>query len=212
MPRLAQQARSTAMLPVILVLAAAMAWHAGAATEANRPPAQPTASATVDIVRVIDELEERAVLESQLESRIRARQAQLNEINERLNAIQRDLDPETATLIPGTDEYTERVREFMEQRAVAEARRNALTQIISIDRGALRRQLFQKISAAVGKIAERDGIDLVVLDDSVFPIPENASNDDVFRSIITKGVIYRHESIDITDRVVTLMNNEYTAP
>jgi Skp family chaperone for outer membrane proteins len=204
------------MLPVMLVLAAAMAWHAGASTAintaANRPPAQPTASATVDIVRIIDELEERTVLESQLETRINKRQAQLDEIRTRLTAIQRDLDPETATLRPGTDEYKERVREFMEQRAVAEARRNALEQIISIDRGALRRQLFEKIRTAVAKIADRDGIDLVMLDDSVFPIPENSGGDDVFRAIITKGVIYRHDSIDITDRVITLMNNEYTAP
>lgn len=207
--------RSAATLPVMLVLAAATAWHAGANTATstvNRPPAQPTASATVDIVRIIDELEERTVLESQLEARIKARQAQLDEIRTRLTGIQRDLDPETATLRPGTDEYKERVREFMEQRAVAEARRTALEQIISIDRGALRRQLFEKIRGAVGKIAERDGIDLVVLDDSVFPIPENAGGDDVFRAIITKGVIYRHDSIDITDRVITLMNNEYTAP
>ncbi len=202
-----------AFLPVMLVLTAAVAWHAGASnatsTSIARPPAQPTATATIDIVEVFEQLNERDTLEAQLKSRRDARVAQLEEINTRIQAIQTDLE---TTLKPGTDEYKEKVREFMEQRAVAEARRNALQQIISIDQGALRRQLYSKIEAAVTKIADRDGIDVVILDDSTFPIPEDASDNDVYRAIITKGVIYRHESIDLTQRVITLMNNEYAAP
>lgn len=199
-----------AFLPVMLVLTAAVAWHAGATNSTNasiaRPPAQPTATATIDIVEVFEQLNERETLEAQLRSRVESRQAQLEEINTRIQSIQSDLE---TTLKPGTDEYKEKVREFMEQRAVAEARRNALQQIISIDQGALRRQLYTKIEAAIKKIADRDGIDLVILDDSGFPIPEDASDNDVYRAIITKGVIYRHDSIDLTQRVITLMNNEY---
>lgn len=203
-------------LPVMLVLTAALAWHAGAsnATTASlaRPPAQPTAIATIDIVDVFEQLNERTTLEAQLKTRVEARQSQLDDINKRIQTIQADLDPQTGTLKAGTDDYKEKVREFMEQRAVAEARRNALQQIISIDQGALRRQLYTKIEAAIAKIADRDGIDLVILDDSGFPVPENAADNDVYRAIITKGVIYKHDSIDLTQRVITMMNNEYAAP
>lgn len=196
-----------AFLPVMLVLTAAVAWHAGASNATvARPPAQPSATASIDIVDVFEQLNERDTLEAQLKARVENRQSQLDDINKRIQSIQSDLE---TTLKPGTDEYKEKVREFMEQRAVAEARRNALQQIISIDQGALRRQLYIKIEAAVAKIAERDGIDLVILDDSSFPIPEDASDNDVYRAIITKGVIYRHDSIDLTQRVITFMNNEY---
>ncbi|MFK7884843.1 MAG: OmpH family outer membrane protein [Phycisphaerales bacterium] len=197
-----------AFLPVMLVLTAAVAWHAGATTT-MRPPAQPTAVATIDIVDVFEQLNERSVLETQLKTRVENRQSQLDEINKTIQAIQADLDPQTGTLKSGTDEYKEKVREFMEQRAVAEARRNALQQIISIDQGAMRRQLYIKIQAAIAKIADRDGIDVVILDDSSFPIPEDAADNDVYRSIITKGVIYRHGNVDLTQQVITLMNNEY---
>ena len=201
--------RINTLLPVMIVLAAAMAWHAGASTAAIRPPAQPTAVATIDIVTVFEQLNERTTLEGQLKARVEKRQAQLDEINKSIQAIQADLE---TTLKPGTDEYKERVRQFMEQRAVAEARRNALAQIISIDQGALRRQLYTKIQDAVERIAERDGIDIVIFDDSVLPVPEDASDNDVYRTIITKGIIYRHDSTDLTQRVITLMNNEYAAP
>lgn len=204
-----QSKRFNALIPAILVLAAAIAWQAGANTAVQSPPAQPTAVATIDIVQIFEQLNERTVLESQLDARVKARQAQLEEISARLKNIQADLE---GTLKPGTDDYKEKVREFMEQRAVADARRNALTQIISIDRGAVRRQLYEKMTAAVAKIAERDGIDIVLFDDSGFEIPANAADDDVFRAIVTKGVIYSRPTVDLTQRVVTLMNNEFTAP
>ncbi|RMH24802.1 MAG: OmpH family outer membrane protein [Planctomycetota bacterium] len=201
--------RINTLLPVMLILAAALAWHAGASTATMRPPAQPTTVATLDIVTVFEQLNERSTLEAQLKTRVEKRQSQLDEINKAIQAIQADLE---TTLKPGTDEYKERVRQFMEQRAVAEARRTALQQIISIDQGAMRRQLYTKIQDAVKRIAERDGIDIVIFDDSVLPVPEDASDNDVYRTIITKGIIYRHNSIDLTQRVITLMNNEYAAP
>lgn len=200
------------LIPAILVLAAALAWHAGANSNVQRPPAQPTAVATIDIVEIFENLKERQVLEAQLQERLRTRQAQLEEVTRRLRALQEDLNPETGTIRRGTDAYYERLRELTEQRAVGQARSQALQQIISIDQGNLRRQLYEKVAAAVRKIAERDGLDLVLFDDSKFEIPENASNDEVYRAIVTKGIIYKHPTIDITQRVITLMNNEYTAP
>jgi Skp family chaperone for outer membrane proteins len=203
--------RLTALLSLTVIAAAMLAWHAGANT-AQRPPAQPTAIATIDIVEVFDRLNERTVLEEQLQTRLAARQAQVEEVRRRLQSIREDLDPATSTLQAGTEAYYERLREFTEQRAVAEARVRALEQIISIDRGTVRTRLYDKIRDAITRIAERDGLDAVLFDDSAFPLPENAGEDEVVRNIVTRSVIYRHESIDITERVITLMNNEYTAP
>ncbi len=72
--------------------------------------------------------------------------------------------------------------------------------------------MFLKVSNAISRIAEREGYDMVMLDDSLLPIPEEAADGDVYRAIITKGIIYRHDAVDITNDVVTLMNNEFTAP
>ncbi len=201
--------RLNTFLPIMLVLAAAVAWHAGANT-AQRPPAQPTAVATIDIVAIVDRLNERTHLEAQLEARRKAREAQLVEVRSRLEDIRNNIE----TVHPrGSDASKEAIREFMEQKAVLDARGEALSQIMSIDQGNIRRQLFEKVVVAVKKIAERDSIDIVILDDSTFPLPDNnSSNLEVFRAIVSKSVLYAHPTVDLTDRVVTLMNNEFTAP
>lgn len=202
--------RINTFLPFMLVLAAAIAWHAGANTAAQRPPAQPTAVATIDIVAIFERLNERTHLEAQLETRRKAREAQLAEVKSRLDNIRSNIE----NVHPrGSDASKEAIREFMEQNAVLKARGEALGQIMSIDQGNIRRQLFEKVVVAVQKIAERDSIDIVMLDDSGFPLPDNNSTDiEIFRAIVSKGIIYNHSSVDLTDRVVTLMNNEFTAP
>jgi Skp family chaperone for outer membrane proteins len=202
--------RINTFLPLMLVLAAAIAWHAGANTAAQRPPAQPTAVATIDIVAIFERLNERTYLESQLEERRKSREAQLVEVRDRVESIRNNIE----TVHPrGSDASKEAIREFMEQNAVLKARGEALGQIMTIDQGNIRRQLFEKVVAAVQKIAERDSIDIVILDDSGFPLPDNNSTDiEIFRAIVSKGVIYAHPTVDLTDRVITLMNNEYTAP
>ncbi len=191
----------------IALALSAVAWKAGATSV--RPPAQPTAIATVDIVAVIDKLEERLVLEADLNTRTEARQAQLDEVLKQIQALQANLQEQADRT---SEDYKEQLRQFYELRAVAEARREALSQIISIDLGTVRREMYLKVSDAIARIAQREGYDLVMLDDSPFPLPENAPDPDVYRAIVTKGIMYRHESIDITDDVATLLNNEFNAP
>lgn len=202
--------RLNTFLPIMLILAAAIAWHAGANSAVQRPPAQPTAVATIDIVEIFERLNERTHLEAQLETRRKAREAQLAEVKARVDSIQNNIE----TVHPrGSDASKEAIREFMEQRAVLEARAAALTQIMSIDRGNIRRQLFEKVIVSVKKIAERDNIDIVILDDSGFSLPDNnVTDNDIYRAIVTKSVLYAHPTVDLTDRVITLMNNEFTAP
>ncbi len=197
------------MIPALLVLIAALAWQAGAnATSAARPPAQPTAIATVDIVTIFDQLQELKDLEAKLEERKNTRQAQLDEVNNQLRAIGADLEAMTR----GTDQYKDKVRQAMELQAVLKARSEALNQILSIDRGNMTRELYTKAVGAINRIAEREGYDAVYFDDSTFIVPEDAPYQDVYRSIVTRSLLYRHSSIDITTDVVSLMNSEYTAP
>tara|TARA_R110002072_G_scaffold42064_5_gene117624 strand:- start:69665 stop:70309 length:645 start_codon:yes stop_codon:yes gene_type:complete len=194
------------MIPAAAVLLAAFAWQAGA--NASRPPAQPTAIATVDIVSIIDKLEERLVREAELEQSKASRQAQLDEVIENLKAIQADLE----FLEQGTNERKEKIRQAMETQAVVKARGDALNQILSIDRGNVTKEMYGKITEAISRIADREGYDIVLFDDSLFSVPSDVPFADVYRSIVTKSVIYKHESVDITEQVITLMNNEYTAP
>jgi len=191
---------------LIILLGAAFVFKADATS--SRPPAQPTAIAVVDIMNVLEGLNERSVLEGQLENRMKARQEQLDEIVKQLE----NLDSDIADITRGTDAYREKLREGYELQAVAKARNEALSKIVSIDTGSVMAGLYAKIEAAISDIADREGYDIVLFDDSSFEVPDEAANQDVIRAIITKSIVYRHDSIDITSQVVTLMNNEYSAP
>ncbi len=191
---------------IMMLLSAAFVWRADATSA--RPPAQPTAVAVIDIVDIIEGLDEREVLQNELNARKEARQAQLDEVVKQLEVLDADIQ----MLKRGTDEHREKLREGLEMQAVAKARREALSQIVSIDSGSVMSGLYAKVEAAIKNIAEREGYDIVLFDDSEFEIPDGAPNPEVYRAIITKSVIYRHDAIDITQQVITLMKNEYSAP
>ncbi|MFG0312714.1 MAG: OmpH family outer membrane protein [Phycisphaerales bacterium] len=195
------------LIPALLVLIAALAWQAGAnSANSARPPAQPTAVATVDIVTIFDQLTELKDLEAKLEQRRTSSQADLEEVNTRLKTISADLEAMTR----GTEDYKNKVKDAMELQAVLKARSEALNQILSIERGSMTRDLYNKVSDAISRISDREGYDVVLFDDSTFIVPENAAYQDVYRAIVTRSLMYRHDSVDITNQVVSLMNSEYT--
>ena len=195
------------LIPALLILIAAVAWQAGANSANNaRPPAAPTAVATVDIVTIFDQLSELKDMEAKVEARRNSSRSAIEEINNRLKTIQADL----ADMVQGTEEHRNKVKEAMELQAVYQARSEALTQILSIERGSLTRDLYNKVSDAIARISEREGYDIVLFDDSAFIVPENVAYQDVYRAIVTRSLMYRHDAIDITQDVVTLMNSEYT--
>jgi Skp family chaperone for outer membrane proteins len=197
------------LFPALLVLMAVVTWQAVAnSANTQRPPAQPTAIATVDVVTIFEQLQELKDLEAQLDKNKNSRQAQLDEVSNQLKTIGADLE----AMAKGTDEYKEKVREAMEKQAVIKARSDALNQILSIDRGNMTRDLFGKVNDAISRIADREGYDVVLFDDSSFVVPEGVPYQDVQRAIVTRSLLYRNDSIDITKQVVDLMNNEYTAP
>tara|TARA_R110000744_G_C19350262_1_gene560336 strand:+ start:1883 stop:2497 length:615 start_codon:yes stop_codon:yes gene_type:complete len=201
-----KQHTTLTLAAIAMLLSAAFVWRADATSA--RPPAQPTAVAVIDIVDIIDGLNEREVLKKELNARMEARQATLDEVLKELEILNEDIK----MLKRGTPEHREKLREGLEKQAVAKARREALSQIVSIDTGSVMAGLYKKVEAAIKNIAEREGYDIVLFDDSKFEIPDGAPDPEVYRAIITKSVIYRHDSIDITQQVITLMNNEYSAP
>lgn len=202
--------KRTVLATLGAVVLGALAWQAGA--NAARPPANPTAVATVNLPQILQNLEERNVRQASMTKAVEARQAQLDELTKRIEALQMELDPEQGgTLKPGTTEYRDKLIQLRELQVTLDARFKLLEQVLSFERGSVMRDLYLKIEDAVERIAERDGYDVVLLDDTDFTLPQEAGQDDMNRAILARSVVYRHDSIDITNQVVQLMNNEFKA-
>jgi outer membrane protein len=193
------------------IVLSAVAWRAGANGASGRPPATATAVAVVNLPSVLQNLTEREVRQHDLDASAKIRQAQLDELTDRIKVIEADLDPENGTVKQGTRQYRDKVIELRELQVTLEARYKLLNQVLSFDRGSVLRGLYTKIEAAVAQIAERDGYDIVLLDDTGFAIPEEAGQDDMNRAILSRTMLYTHESVDISDQVIRLLNNEFQA-
>lgn len=197
-------------LPVLLgaIVLGSVAFGAGARM---RPPATPTAVATVNLPMILQDLAERTVRQAQLDESAKERQAQLDVLQTRIKALQADLDPKDGTLKPGTTKFRDAMIELRELQVTIDARYKLLNQVLSFERGAVLRDLYTKIEKAVGQIADRDGWDLVLLNDTDFSIPEEAGQDDMNRAILSRSMLYSHASTDISAEVIRLLNNEFQA-
>jgi len=197
-------------LPALLVAAAALillGWIAGRDATATRTAAvaPPASVAVVRLDPLLQGLDERTALETQLTAFIADRQAQLEELVETRDSAVADLE----ILRPGTAPHRDKTREVLEIRSQLETRQKVLQEIISLETGRILAELFDKIRAASSEIAERQGYDVVMLDDSAARLPPNVSESAVLRYIGERRILHAGASIDITDQVRTYMNNAF---
>ncbi len=188
-----------------LVASGALVWRAEAV--AVRQPTQPTAVATVNPIKVLEGLEERNAREEQLTREIKTREAQLQQVVDRIKALQADLEMMKRDA-PG---YLDKRAEFVQLNSQLKSSAQIQQQVLSVLRGEILRDMYVKIAAASKTIAERQGYDAVFLDDSVFQLPEEANDRDIERLILSRTFVYRSEAVDISDQVIALMNNDYRA-
>lgn len=202
--------RHTAVFAAILLalVTGAFAWTARG-NSATRPPATPTAVATVDIPTLFESLTEFTDQRARLDAGVEQRRASLQELGTRLENLNNDLQ----MLREGNREaLREKLREKLELEAQAKARQQALQEIISIEEAQIFKEVYIKMQAAIKLVSERDGFDVVLLDTSTFELPPaEVGFARMQQTVFSNTLIYVHEGTNITERVATLMNNEYRA-
>ena len=186
-----------------LLLVGAMVWSAGAQNGAGAPASR---VATVDLTQVIEELDERGVREQELQQFINLENQKLQEMGDRLEQAQADLD----LLVAGSPERRRKAEDAARIRIDLEVQNRFAEQLIDRRRAEVFATLFEKIDAATEKVAQEQGIDLVLLDDSDMVPPRNSEGET--RAFMgTRRIMYASETIDITELVVVRMNNEWNA-
>jgi Skp family chaperone for outer membrane proteins len=186
---------------------AATAWSI-----AERPAALAPAPATialVDVGRLVNGLNE-------LKDRNDAAKARGSELEGKLKALEKtikDIDDEIKNTIAATDSKRrlERMADKFEAENLLKARLQAYQQIIDIENGDIVRDLYSRSTAAIEAFAKKEGFDLVLLDDRGVQLPNFGSQDRLKSVIESKRILFAREGMDVTDRIVTIMNNEYTA-
>lgn len=177
-----------------------------AAEGATASRASATAVAIVDLERVMNGLNEKKKREDDMRSLIGQRQATLDDLKKQLDGLTKQLE-----LTPKEDRAKMRdiKQKQIEIAATAEARKQALQTLISLETGEILREIYLKINLSITKVAEKDGWDLVLLDNRSIAIPEALTDREINFIIQSRTVLHATNSVDISDDIITLMNAEY---
>jgi Skp family chaperone for outer membrane proteins len=200
-------------LGVVAVLAAAVGGlSAGLAGTAIGQPAagqaRPTVVAVVSISKILTALREREDKEAELRNMGTQRESVVNALGEKARSAVQELE----VLKAGTDDWKAKREEAMRFEAQFRLETEIAERTLSEYQKLMQLALFNKITAAVRAYAEREGIDLVLTNDSGAEIPQDLPDQQVLAAMTGRRVAFASEAIDITDEVALAMNNEYKAP
>ncbi len=192
----------------LALASATLAWHAGASANAGALAAvDPARIAVADVQRVMNSLEEVQLRQAQYQEQVRQRQANIEQQQRRYQGMETRLREENMP----EDDRRNMLIEMFELGASIEARTRMTQELIDLEQGQLFREFYEKIIDRVSQFAEREGFDMVVFDDSRLGIPRDAGRGTVQQAIRARGVLYRRDSMDVTDRIIAEMNAAFQA-
>jgi Skp family chaperone for outer membrane proteins len=193
--------RRSALLAAAALAALAASLAAGRA--ASRPAAPPAAViAVVDLERALKGLDEKAAKEAEFTAR-------KTELERRVGDLEKRIKEKDSALKllpvgerkPAMDELQ---RLAFEWKFENEYSRRVLDEL----EGDMIRELYQRLDAAAEALARRNGYTIVLASDEKVEVRPGRS-DDVQRTISLKRMLYVAPQHDITDELITVMNNEF---
>lgn len=194
------------------LIAALGLWRMGSSTAvAQRAAGGPCCCVgSIDLPRVLQGLDERAERETELQAFIQERLERIQQIEDRIEQLRADLD-----ILPvGSEAWRAKREEIMTAIADLQKEQNFLQRFGAELEANMKLDLFNKIVDAASRYAEREGIAMVVADDSGVEIPRPLNPDEtrqVEPAIVGRRVLHSSSCADITSDVITMMNVEFAA-
>jgi Skp family chaperone for outer membrane proteins len=175
------------------------------------PPAAPAPVSVVfcDVARVINSLKEfekekgtHRATQEELRGKLKGTRDQLEKIDSDLKENKYGKDPLARARA---------VAEFKELEGIYKVREGIYDLQLDFAVADSFNRLYGKATEAVQSLAKKEGIDIVLLDDRAITLPAlgNSRTGDVMKTMENKRVMYAREGLDITDRVINLMNEQF---
>lgn len=176
-----------------------------AAPAAWPPPA--TSVAVVDMEKLMGNSSEVKARNESLAKWVEPEQA-------KLQALADDLKKKKAALELLSKESPDYIPNLVEAKKVEnnlEGSRKLAQDMVDLKKGDMLREVYKKAVSAVDSLAKREGWQIVLLDDRNLKIPQVATDRDVNSVILNKRILFADDSVDITARVIVVMNNAFNA-
>ena len=178
------------------------------ASALSRKPASPTSVAVADWIAVTDKANEWGEMRAQLKKIGEG----LMEEDSNMQKTLADLKESMSVLPAGSESRQREEDKYIIQTLQYDTWKKFAENKLKSEQARRQVRLYNKITAAVAKIAQRDGWQVVIWDDSGSKQPDEAKFAEAAEMISRRQVLYsKKDAVDITDEIILLMNNEFNA-
>jgi len=197
-------------LSLLLIATAVIASATSIAFAATRGFAPPTAVAKINLTRVLEGLNQRAAAEQAVNDMRLAMSSQDEQRQGELRQLQEGLAERSGeALRTAEDELAMKMLQYQAWLKVSD-------QQLDVEASLQLRALYRSIRHAAESLAEAEGYDLVVVDDSSSEFGLNPQSSmsrqmQVRQQIVGRRVLFGRDAIDITDELIVRMNNAWEA-
>jgi Skp family chaperone for outer membrane proteins len=166
----------------------------------------PSVVATVDLVTVFESLTQATAADES----IKAKAGELTRESEKRAQTLALLEDELELWDKRSPKYQEALERFtkasLEYRSFIRWGEDKL----DFEKSLLLKDLYESIADSIEVLAEREGIDVVLVDDSVGEILTGTETD-TMRQLSARRLMYRNEAVDITPQLIAMMNQQFNA-
>jgi outer membrane protein len=198
--------RHRSLWPIVLCCAfiamTAFAFRAGAQ---GGQSARPVTLGLINIEKVINTLDELKDLQTRVDGVVATRRKLVDDMSSQVEKMQGEI-----RLMPeGSAQRIAKSRELQELTFKLRVETEVAVAIIDSEKGGIYADLFRKITESSQRFAERNGFDMILSSDAIAETPRGGTEAQIKGFIVSRRVIFNSPSIDVTDQLITMMNNEY---
>jgi len=174
--------------------------------EPNVLQRSPTVVATVDMVRLFDSLKAAEAADDAIRAKAEELTAESGRRAKELELLEEDIGM--------FDENSPKYQEALEVYALASLRYKSFIgwgeDMLDFEKSRHLKDLYETVKDAIRELADREGIDVVLVDDSVGDIIEG-NEADTMRQLSSRRLMFRRDAIDVTDQLIAMMNQQFGA-
>jgi Skp family chaperone for outer membrane proteins len=184
-------------------------WRGGGQTASAQGGAVPN-PCCVGVLRlndVLNALEEKARLEADLKLFFSEKEAEVNALLDKVKAAEEELK----LLSRDAPDRGAKLADYAKLRGQARVNAQVAQAEAEERKKQMELQLFGRIREAAAAVAKRQGLMLVLVDDSGLEIPDNAEYRDVQGAMMSRRALYADPGVDISSQVANYLNNQFKA-
>ena len=166
----------------------------------------PATVAVIDLERVFAELDELSSAQVDLNNRGQ----DMTKLNEEKLSQLKMLEDNLSAFAAGTPAMATAEEELLTATIEYETWVKVQERLVDREKALVLEKVYNSVKQAVASMAEQEGYDLVLLNDSIKPLmrgPEQA----VQQQISARRILYANNTIDVTEELITRMNNMFNA-